>query len=110
LSKARFITEKPKGSVVLGIINAIYKGNLDQSVHCFGNSGLFGADDTEASNMLPASVTPKFVFVISNERLVRVIFEFEREGSRGVYELPTKDEVVDVLYVRDLPRRSYFKP
>jgi len=40
--------------------------------------------------------------VISNERLVRAIFKFEREGSRGVYELPTKEEVIDVLYVRDL--------
>jgi hypothetical protein len=41
--------------------------------------------------------------VISNERLIRAIFKFEREGSRGVYELPTKGEVVDMLYVRDLP-------
>jgi hypothetical protein len=45
--------------------------------------------------------------VISNERLIRAIFKFEREGSRGVYELPTKGEVVDVLYVRDLPPQSF---
>jgi hypothetical protein len=102
LNKAGFITKKPKGSVVLGIINTIYKGNLDQSVHCCGSSGLCGADDSEAKNVLPASLTPKFFFVISNERLVRAIFKFEREGSRGVYELPTKGEVVDVLYVLDL--------
>jgi len=107
LNKAGFIPEKPQGSVALGIINTIYNGNLDQSVYCCGRSGLCGADDTEASNMLPASLTPKFFFVISNERLVRAIFKFEREGSRGVYELPTKGEVVDVLYVRDLPPQSF---
>jgi len=109
LDKAGFITEKPKGSVALGIINPIYKGNLEQSVHCYGNRGLCEADDTEASSMLPASLTPKFFFVISNERVLRVIFEFEREGSRGVYKLPTKGEVVDRLYVQDLPSRSHLK-
>jgi hypothetical protein len=60
LNKAGFITEKPKGSVALGIINTIYKGNLEQSVHCYGSSGLCGVDDSEASNVLSASLTLKF--------------------------------------------------
>jgi len=47
--------------------------------------------------------------VISIERLVRVIFKFEPKGSRGVYELPTKGEVVDVLHMRDLPSAVLLK-
>jgi len=57
---AGFIAEKPKGSVALGIINTVYKGKLEQCVYCCGSSGLCGADDSEASNVLPASLTPKF--------------------------------------------------
>jgi hypothetical protein len=60
LNEAGFITEKPKGWVALGIINTIYKGNLEQSVYCCGSSSLCGADDSEVSNVLPASLTPKF--------------------------------------------------
>jgi len=60
LNKAGFISEKPKGSVALAIINTVYKENLEQSVYCCGSRVLCGADDSKASNVLPASLTPKF--------------------------------------------------
>jgi len=103
-NKAGFISEKPIDSVALGVIYTIYSGFKLELAHAYRDSDFQEGNNTSAGNMLPASLTPKFFFVISNERLVRLIFEFKLEGSRGVYELPTpKGDVVNVWYSRHLP-------